>query len=141
MRFTKEDAKKIGEVLNSKPKLIKNFYRFTIGKTTLEVHPSIKIGRKKGTLVSVYTPYSHLQLHFCTGYVISELLGEVTFLGEHDGKVSGLIIETNGACSLYANLDKEILSQDFTKLEPEIMIPGIALSLGELLLEKEAKKR
>ncbi len=141
MRFTKEDAKKIGKILNSKPKLIKNFYRFTLGKTTLEIHPNKKIGKRKGTLISVYTPYSHLQLHFCTAYVLSELLGEVTFLSEYDEKVSGLIVETNGACSLYANLDKEILRQDFTKLEPEVMIPGIALSLGELLLEEKAKKK
>jgi hypothetical protein len=141
MRFTKEDAKKIGRVLNSKPKLIKNFYRFTLGKTTLEIHPNKKIGKRKGTLILVYTPYSHLQLHFCTAYVLSELLGEVTFLSEYDGKVSGLIVEPNGACSLYANLDKEILRQDFTKLEPEVMIPGIALSLGELLLEEKTKKK
>lgn len=141
MKFTKEDARKIGKILNSKPKLIKKFYRFTIGKTTLEIHPSKKIGKKRGTLISVYTPYSHLQLHFCTAYVISELLGEVTFLSEYDGMVSGLIVEMNGACSLYANLDKEILRQDFTKLEPEVMIPGIALSLGELLLEEGAKKK
>lgn len=141
MKFTKEDAKKIGKILNSNPKLIKNFYRFTLGKTTLEIHPNKKIGKRKGTLVSVYTPYSHLQLHFCTAYVLSELLGEVTFLSEYDGKVSGLIVETNGACSLYANLDKEILRQDFTKLEPEVMIPGIALSLGELLLEERSKKK
>ncbi len=141
MRFTKEDAKKIGKVLDSKPKLIKNFYRFTLGKTTLEIHPNKKIGKRKGTLISVYTPYSHLQLHFCTAYVLSELLGEVTFLSEYNGKVSGLIVETNGACSLYANLDKEILRQDFTKLEPEVMIPGIALSLGELLLEEKAKRK
>ncbi len=141
MKFTKEDAKKIGKILNSKPKLIKNFYRFTLGKTTLEIHPNKKIGKRKGTLISVYTPYSHLQLHFCTAYVLSELLGEVTFLSEYDGKVSGLIVEINGACSLYANLDKEILRQDFTKLEPEVMIPGIALSLGELLLEEKAKNK
>jgi hypothetical protein len=49
-------------------------------------------------------------------------------------------LKQNGACSFYANLDKEILSGDFTKLEPQVMIPGIALSLSELLIEKKAKK-
>jgi len=140
MRFTKRDAERVGEVLKVKPKSQKNSFLFNVGKTSLEIFPKIKIGKKSGTLVSVYTPYSHLQLHFCTGYVASDLLGEVTFIGEHDGMVSGLIIEANGACSFYANLDKEILSGDFTKLEPQVMIPGIALSLGELLIEKKTKK-
>ncbi|MFN3134051.1 MAG: hypothetical protein ACK44H_00615 [Candidatus Kryptonium sp.] len=141
MKFAKEDAKKIGKILKAKPQKIKSLYRFKIKKTILEIHPKIKLGEKFGTLVSVFTPYSHLQLHFCTGYIVSELLGEVTFIGEYNGKVSGLIVDINGACSLYANLDKKILSSDFTKLEPEVMIPGIALSLGELLFGNKPKKK
>ncbi|MCS7230286.1 MAG: hypothetical protein RMJ81_06740 [Candidatus Kryptonium sp.] len=140
MKFTKSDAQKIAKVLRTKSHKVKNFYRFRIGKTTLEVYPKIKIGEKFGTLVSAFTPYSHLQLHFCTGYVASEILGEVTFLGEVNGKISGLIVEANGGCHLYANIDAKILSADFTKLEPEIMIPGIALSLSELLLDKKEKR-
>ncbi|MEN3037691.1 MAG: hypothetical protein ABDI07_00830 [Candidatus Kryptonium sp.] len=140
MKFTKSDAQKIAKVLKTKSHKLKNFYRFKVGKTTLEIYPRIKIGERFGTLVSAFTPYSHLQLHFCTGYVASDILGEVTFLGEVNGKISGLIIETNGGCHLYANIDAKILSTDFTKLEPEIMIPGIALSLGELLLGKKTRR-
>lgn len=139
MRFSKEDAKKVGKILKTKPQKIKGIYRFKIKKTILEIHPKIKLGEKFGTLVSVFTPYSHLQLHFCTGYIVSDLLGEATFIGEYNGKVSGLIVDVNGGCSLYANIDKKILSSDFTKLEPEVMIPGIALSLGELLFGNKPK--
>ena len=32
--------------------------------------------------MSVYTPNAHLQLHFCSGFVVSEMLNEVTFVGE-----------------------------------------------------------
>lgn len=141
MRFTREDARKVGKILKTNPQKIKSIYRFKVKKTTLEIHPKIKLGEKFGTLVSVFTPYSHLQLHFCTGYIASDLLEEVTFIGEHDGKVSGLIVDVNGACSLYANIDKKILSSDFTKLEPEVIIPGIALSLGELLFRNKPKKK
>ncbi len=142
MRFTKKDAKKIADILEASLQSGgKDSYIFKVKKTTLEIYPSIKIGKKKGSLISVHTPHTHLQLHFCTGYIVSEILGEVTFLGEYDGKVSGLIVEKNGACSFYANLDKELLHSDFTKLEPEIMIPSVALSLGELLIEKRFKKK
>ncbi|MBE0555854.1 MAG: hypothetical protein IH628_01365, partial [Proteobacteria bacterium] len=81
-----------------------------------------------------YTPTTHLQLHFCTTYVTSDMLGEVTFVGESGGKLSGLTIERTGGCSLYANVDQGILSGDFTTLGPEVMLSGIALSLTETVL-------
>jgi hypothetical protein len=64
----------------------------------------------------------------------------VTFIGEHDGKVSGLIIEKEGGCSLYANVDRALLSGDFTQLGPEVMLSGIALSLTESVLPEPARK-
>jgi hypothetical protein len=103
-------------------------------KLSLEIYPDIPIGKRKGNLISVYTLSAHLQLHFCSGYVVSDMLGEVTFVGESGGKLSGLIVEKGAACSLYANLDSEILSGDFTQLGPEVMLSGIALSLTEHLL-------
>jgi hypothetical protein len=105
-------------------------------KLSLEIYPDIPIGKRQGNLISVYTLAAHLQLHFCSGYVVSDMLGEVTFVGECDGKLSGLIVEKGAACSLYANLDAEILSGDFTQLGPEVMLSGIALSLTEHLLPK-----
>lgn len=105
-------------------------------RLTLEIYPDMAIGNRRGTLISVYTPTSHLQLHFCTGYVISEMLGEVTFVGMERGKLSGLIIEKGAACSLYANVDNSLLSGDITQLGPEVMLSGIALSLVEPMVVK-----
>lgn len=106
-------------------------------KLTLEIYPEIPIGSRKGTLVTVYTPNAHLQLQFCSGYVVSEMLGEVTFIGLSGGKLSGLIIEKGAACSLYANVDAKLLSGDLTTLGPEVMLSGIALSLTESLVNEE----
>lgn len=139
--FTPSDFKKIGKLLNAEPKPMGSNYRFEVaGKSAgrrlaLEIFPQIRIGRGKGNLISVYTESSHLQLHFCSGYVISEMLGEVTFVGEQNGKLSGLIIEKDGGCSLYANVDRSLLSGDFTQLGPEVMLSGIALSLTDTILE------
>jgi len=138
--FKKEDIDKICNVLGQKAKHKGNNYRITLlgpdnkRKLTLEIYSQIPIGKKVGNLVSVYTTNSHLQLHFCSGYVVSEMLGEVTFFAEKEGKLCGLIIEKEAGCSLYANLDREILSGDFTKLGPEVMLSGIALSLTEHVL-------
>ena len=97
----------------------------------LEIYPEIPIGKESGALVSAYTHSTHLQLHFVTGYVVSTLLGEVTFIAERDGWVSGLTVEREAACSLYANVDNSVLSGDFTRLGPEVMLSGIALCLTD----------
>jgi hypothetical protein len=136
--FIERDFKKIARTLKVPVKHRGNNFRYEVGqkerKLALEIYPNIRIGKKNGNLISVYTPATHLQLHFCTGYVISDLLGEITFVGERGGILCGLTIEREGGCSLYANVDREILSGDFTNLGPEVMLSGISLSLVESIL-------
>ncbi len=142
--FKESDIKKISQVLGVVVKHRGSNYRFELEnkslnrKLALEIYPSINIGQRKGNLISVYTPTAHLQLHFCTGYVVSKLLGEITFVAEENGKLSGLTVEREGGCSLYANVDRAILSGDFTTLGPEVMLSGIALSLTENILPQAA---
>jgi hypothetical protein len=145
--FTNKDIAKLAHVLGSTPKRLGTCVRFEIENKeqqrhlALEIYSHIDIGSRKGNLISVYTRTAHLQLHFCTGYVVSKFLGEITFIGESDGKLSGLTIEREGGCSLYANVDRNILSGDFTKLGPEVMLSGIALSLTESILPPTSKKK
>ena len=140
--FKATDIKKLEKLFGTSAKTKGSNYRFEIApadehrKLALEIYPQIPIGKNRGNLISVYTQNAHLQLHFCSGYVISEVLGEVTFVGEHDGKLSGLIIEKEGGCSLFANVDRALVSGDFTKLGPEVMLSGIALSLTDTILEQ-----
>jgi hypothetical protein len=140
--FTDEHIQQIGRILGVEVKHYGNHYRYEIKgsdpgrRVSLELYPRIAIGELEGTLVSVFTPNSNLQLQHCSGLVMSELMGEVTFFSEAGGKMSGLIIEKEGGCSLYANVDRSMLSGDFTKLGPEVMLSGIALSLTELMLEE-----
>jgi hypothetical protein len=144
--FTPADFRKLAKTLGAKGKARGNNVRFEVGngvskqKLAVEIYSDIMIGKERGNLVTVYTPNAHLQLHFCSGYVVSEMLGEVTFIGQRDGKVSGLIIEKEGGCSLYANVDRSLLSGDFTQLGPEVMLSGIALSLTESVLPEPKKK-
>jgi hypothetical protein len=146
LHFDQRAIKKLAIVLGTPAKHRGNNFRFELGgkgkqrALSLEIYPNIGIGKRRGNLISVYTPSAHLQLHFCSGYVVSEMLNEVTFIGEHDGKLSGLIIEKEGGCSLYANVDREILSGDFTRLGPEVMLSGIALSLTESILPEKKRR-
>ncbi len=146
VEFKTKDLESIGEVLNVKPVKHGNFYRFELydkkskRKLAVEIYPSLKTGKEKGNLISVYTINSHLQLHQCTGYLASDLLGEVTFYSETDGKISGLIVEREAGCSLYANVDKSVLSGDFTRFGPEVMLSSIALSLAEASMSQPRQR-
>lgn len=140
--FKSSDIKKLEKTFGASARAMGDTIRFEIAagdphrKLALEIYPDIPIGRARGALVSVYTENAHLQLHFCSGYVVSELLGEATFVAEQDGKLSGLIIEREGGCSLFANVDRSLVSGDFTKLGPEVMLSGIALSLTDGMLDR-----
>lgn len=139
-QFSEEDFKSIEQVLSSEFRQTEQCRRMVLDnieenrKLSLEIYPDIPIGHKTGNLISIYTASSHLQLHFCSGYVASSMLGEVTFIAECGHKLSGLIIEKGAGCSLFANVDAELLSGDFTQLGPEVMLSGIALSLAETVL-------
>ncbi|OFY66338.1 MAG: hypothetical protein A2Y71_15860 [Bacteroidetes bacterium RBG_13_42_15] len=145
-QFKKKDFDRIAAILGGTWKPSDRSHRLILSndkdhrRLSLEIYPDIAIGKKTGNLISVYTQSAHLQLHFCTGYVVSEMLGEVTFVGECAGRLSGLIIEKGAACSLYSNVDASLLSGDFTKLGPEVMLSGIALSLVETILPQKLSK-
>jgi hypothetical protein len=145
--FSENDIKKISGVLNCDWKFKGNNFRFMLQnsektrKLALEIYPDIQIGEKHGNLISVYTENTHLQLHFCTGYVLSEMLEEVTFFSEEHGKVCGLIIEKEAGCAMYSNVEKSVLSGDFSNLGPEVMLSGIALSLTEHMIDLPTKNQ
>ncbi|RKX26871.1 MAG: hypothetical protein DRP45_02445 [Candidatus Zixiibacteriota bacterium] len=142
--FTKEDIEQIGSVLGAEKTVFeKDHYRLKITNNeekrilVLELYPETELGRSRGRLVVVYTGNSHLQLHNCTGYVVSEELGEVTFVTETSRRLSGLVVERGASCSLYAGLDRSLISSDFTTLGVEVMLSGVALSLAEEVLGSE----
>jgi len=144
--FSKNNIKKIVDILNCDWEFNRNKFRLTVEnnentrKLVLEIYPDIQIGEDNGNLISVYTENTHLQLHFCTGYVVSEMLEEVTFFSEKNGKVTGLTIEKEAGCSMYSNVDRNVLSGDFANMGPEVMLSGIALSLTEHIMDQSTEK-
>jgi len=142
--FTDSDIQAIARVLNNADiSKLQDHWRIKVVNREEKRHMSIDIypraslsEKKQGALVSVYGLNSHVQLHECRGFVISEELGEITFVSDADSKLSGLVVEREAAFSLYANADKDLLSDDFTQLGVEVMLSGVALSLAEEIIEQ-----
>ncbi|MCC5933988.1 MAG: hypothetical protein JJU35_07035 [Balneolales bacterium] len=137
--FSADHIDDVTRVLDSEYKKIGDIYRFILYaensemKSVVEINMGVEHEGKQVNLVSVYAHNVFLQLHNCTGFVASDTLQQVTFFGKTGGQTTGLIIERNGSVNMYANVDDTLLSGDFTKLPPEIMMGSIALSLTESL--------
>jgi hypothetical protein len=145
--ISRADIDKIAACLGS-PEIsdLKDHYRLKLVRPeekrqlSVEIYPEIALAKEaRGALIVVYTHNCHLQLHNCTGFVVSEELGEVTFISESSGKISGLVVEREAACSLYAHVDRGLISDDFAKFGLEVMLSGVALSLAEDVLDENKK--
>ena len=84
----------------------------------------------RDNLITVMTSNSLLQLQGCTGFIGSHELGEVIFYARRGGVTHGLVVERQAGCSLYANFDNRLLSTDFTRLDPSLIMSSVALSLA-----------
>ena len=122
--FSKDDAERVGKVLGAeKTTHEKDHFRMKISNPeekrilVLEVYPETSLGKARGMLIVVYTGNSHLQLHNCTGYVVSEELAEVTFVAETSKQLSGLVVERGASCSLYAAINRDLISSDLGYLK------------------------
>lgn len=136
--FTEENIRTIGKVLATKPKKFgSDVYRIEIeseedgSKLALEIHLGLQVENKRMNMVSVYSGNSFLQLHNCTAFIASDMLKQVTFFGKQNGITSGLIVEQSAGCSIYSNVDDDVLTGDFTKLPEDMMMCGVALSLTD----------
>ncbi len=145
--FEKKELKKIASVLGA-IKVIhdKDHYRIKVvneedkRSLTLQIYTETQLGRERGMLIVVYAGNAHLQLHNCTGYVVSDELGEVTFVAESPEGLSGLVVERGASCSSYAAMNRELISSDFTQLGVEAMLSGVAMSLAEEILSSKKEK-
>ena len=59
----------------------------------------------------------------------------MTFVAETENRISGLVVEREAACSLYAEINRDLISSDFSKFGVEVMLSGVALSLAEDLFK------
>lgn len=144
--FSDEDIDRIASVLDVPAKRDGTTVRFELKHTEskrwikLELLTRLDLSAEvmaepPTNLISVSSPSSFLQLQGCTGFIASQELGEIIFFVKRDGTTSGLVVEREAACSLYANVEDALLSTDFMQLPPEMVMSSVALSMTESLFD------
>lgn len=86
-----------------------------------------------GVLISAQTKHGYFELHDINAFMIFEP-DEIIFVRSFDDKVSCLVIGKNCNCSMYSNIDKNILNTNFTELDPAILLSAMQLSLTESII-------
>ena len=141
MALTDADFDRIADALGVRPEREGDLVRFALrdeasGRSlVVEITPTVEGADEAATLISVYSAVAHLQLQGCEAVVASEELGEALFVARAGDRVSGLVVERQAGCSLYANVADRLLSADFTQLPAAVMQSAVILSLGETLFD------
>ena len=82
-------------------------------------------------ILSAQTAHGYFEIHNIAGYVVVEP-DEVIFFGGEPNSVSGLIVGRQGSCSLFANVERQLLEAEPSKLAPPQMLAAMQLGLISL---------
>jgi len=142
IKFEKHHFQEIAETLGAELELGESSAKFLISnneekrQVILEIYSSVEYVDDTGNMLIIHTGTSHMQMHNCLGYVASEMLNEVAFISESAGNLSGVIVEKGAGITIYTNVNKNLLTADFTTLSPEVLMAGISLSLADHLFSE-----
>lgn len=93
---------------------------------------SISFLQNQSVVLSAQTSYGYFELHGVARMVPVEP-DEVIFVTEDGQKVSGLVVGRNGACSLFANVERSLISADLSTIEPALLLAAMQLGLTEVV--------
>ncbi len=134
MNFRKEDIQKISEFLGVDCENYQDLHIWKIIDKNLknQIFLTISESDKKfetiENIVNIQTSQGFFEIHNCNNYSIFPP-DEIFFVSENGGTISCLIVGKNATCSLFANIDTNILDQDITDLPQPVLLAAMQLSL------------
>lgn len=140
--FTAKDFEMISRFLGKQPQkyegaLVWDLSPATIQKSlVISLHLACEKTGLEAPVVSVQTMNGFYELHNIVKYLTFEP-DEVIFIAEDGNRISSLIVGGQGSCSLYSNIDKEILNADFSTLPPAELMAAMQLSIFETALNSD----
>jgi len=142
-KIEKRDADKISEVLGKKCKEFADGWSWKIideasGQSlAITIYKEVELGGDEiGSLISAQSQHGYFELHNPSAYMTFEP-DEIIFININDNKMSSLIVGKSATCSMYANINRDILSADITTLDPATLLAAMQLSITETIAEFE----
>jgi hypothetical protein len=140
IKFNTENISEINGILQSEPEIFEDSWLWrlqnpeTRQSLVLTLYNNVELGGgSTGSLISVQSQHGYFELHDCTTFMTFEP-DEVIFINSGKEEVSCLIIGKDGNCSLFSNINREIINSDFTNLHPAVLLSAMQLSLTENIL-------
>ena len=138
--FTDIDVNKVCETLGTKPQEFERGWTWKLlNKETgqqliFSVISDIDTGdAEKGNLVTVQTQHGYFELHNFNMFMTFEP-DEIIFIFNSEDKLSSLIIGKQCTCSMFTNINRDILNHDFSELDPPLLLSAMQLSIAESVL-------
>ena len=138
--FSSDDIRRITETLGGEPQTSgeETSVRITNPASrqslSVSIHNDVELGRDhRGALVVAQTQHGYFELHDCAGFMIFEP-DEVIFISTNGEHISSIVVGRQCTCSMFVNIRREILTTDFTRLDPRVLMSAMQLSLTEEIL-------
>lgn len=137
--FDKSDIDKINSILSVQAQDYGNAFSWKLTNKdntkpmVVTLYNEVNTGNDRSSLISVQTRHGYYELHDVTNYLIFEP-DEIIFINASETKLSSLIIGKECTCSLYSNINREILKADFSDLDSAVLLSAMQLSITENLL-------
>jgi hypothetical protein len=140
-QFTSEDIESINNILNSKAHEFENTWTWKLfnqaanQSIVFTIYNCVPMPDEKlNIIISVQTNHGYFELHHCTHYLLFEP-DEVIFIEANESKISSLVIGKECSCSMYSNINRELLRVDITELPAPLLLSVMQMSLAESFLD------
>lgn len=97
------------------------------------LYNDIEYKDSKISVISVQTQHGYYEMHNITDFMVFEP-DEIIFVNNEADKISCLILGKEGSCSLFSNINKELLTADFSEIDPALLLSAMQLSITENML-------
>ncbi len=96
----------------------------------LTIYQNVPLNNTYINLASVQTNFGYFELHNFTKIVFVEP-NEIAFIQHDKSKLNCLIVGKNCTCSLYSNINREIIKYNLSELNSALLLSALQLALFE----------
>jgi hypothetical protein len=131
--FNADAIKEISEVFQTEPDVDSNTYSWILKSSNLFPNISVCLftniyDNPDNVVISVQTGLGYYELHNIKGWGKFSA-NEVVFLSETNDIITVVFISQSDGVSFYSNIDKKILDEDVTKIDPAYLIAYMQVSI------------